>query len=119
MTNPNGAPLDRRRSRRANLATPPLTPTPSVTAKSPDKGQQILKDFARSLSEVLIDITALEVNTMVVERITGDKFMPWEIYRDVYRIDESWLYRDEKGPTCNLHYSLSFFVYSPVSLFLI
>lgn len=96
MTNPNGAPLDRRRSRRANLTTPPLTPTPTVTAKQPaDQGQNILKDFARSLSEVLIDITALEVNTMVVERITGDKFMPWEIYRDLYRIDESWRYRDE------------------------
>jgi hypothetical protein len=34
-----------------------------------------LNEFLQSLGEVLIDITALEVNTMVVERITGDKFI--------------------------------------------
>ncbi|NEO84266.1 MAG: hypothetical protein F6J87_08435 [Spirulina sp. SIO3F2] len=47
-------------------------------------------DFTRSLGEVLIDITALEVNTMVVERITGNKFVAWDVYRELFQIDESW-----------------------------
>ncbi|NES25102.1 MAG: hypothetical protein F6K41_40900 [Symploca sp. SIO3E6] len=44
-----------------------------------------------SLEQVLVDITALEVNTMVVERITGDKFIPWEAYRDLYPISPTYL----------------------------
>ncbi len=50
-----------------------------------------LNEFLQSLGEVLIDITALEVNTMVVERITGDKFIAWEAYRDIYPISEEYL----------------------------
>ncbi|NER22150.1 MAG: hypothetical protein F6J96_15915 [Symploca sp. SIO1C2] len=47
--------------------------------------------FVESLEQVLVDITALEVNTMVVERITGDKFIPWEAYRDLYPISSTYL----------------------------
>jgi fructosamine-3-kinase len=47
------------------------------------------------LGEVLIDITALEVNTMVVERITGDKFIAWEAYRDIYPISQDYLEQQE------------------------
>ena len=52
-----------------------------------------LKDFMKSLSDVLLDITALEVNTMVVEQITGNKFIPWQVYRDVYPISRQYLER--------------------------
>jgi hypothetical protein len=47
------------------------------------------------LGEVLIDITALEVNTMVVERITGDKFIAWEAYREIYPISQQYLEQQE------------------------
>ncbi|NES84689.1 MAG: hypothetical protein F6K10_26605 [Moorea sp. SIO2B7] len=50
-----------------------------------------LNDFVTSLGDVLVDITALEVNTMVVERITGDKFIAWEVYRDLYPICRTYL----------------------------
>ncbi|MDY7012540.1 MAG: hypothetical protein SVX43_02870 [Cyanobacteriota bacterium] len=50
-----------------------------------------LNRFVESLSDVLLDITALEVNTMVVERITGDKFIPWDAYRGLYPIDRAYL----------------------------
>jgi hypothetical protein len=50
-----------------------------------------LDEFLQSLGSVLIDITALEVNTMVVERITGDKFIAWEAYRDIYHISGDYL----------------------------
>ncbi|MGK7878249.1 MAG: hypothetical protein AB4426_34580 [Xenococcaceae cyanobacterium] len=50
-----------------------------------------LNDFVKSLGEVLVDITALEVNTMVVEHITGNNFIAWEVYRDVYPISREYL----------------------------
>lgn len=53
--------------------------------------EQNLNDFLKCLSDVLIDITALEVNTMVVEQITGTKFIPWQVYRDVYPISRQYL----------------------------
>jgi hypothetical protein len=54
-------------------------------------GNRNLNEFLQSLGEVLIDITALEVNTMVVEQITGDKFIAWEAYRDTYPISQDYL----------------------------
>ncbi len=60
-------------------------PAPSNRPVTPRLGRT-LDDFLLSLGEVLIDITALEVNTMVVEQITGEKFIAWEAYRDIYLI---------------------------------
>ena len=51
--------------------------------------------FVQSLREVLQDITVVEVNTMVVESITGDKFMPMDSYREIYTLTSSYL--EEKG----------------------
>ena len=59
-----------------------------------------LQNFLKSLSNVLTDITALEVNTMVVEQITGNKFIPWQVYRDVYPISREYL------ETLGVHHSL-------------
>jgi hypothetical protein len=50
-----------------------------------------LNYFVESLSDVLLEITALEVNTAIVERITGEKFIPWEAYRSLYPIDRAYL----------------------------
>lgn len=69
-------------------------PAPNSRRSTPGLGRN-LDEFLQSLGEVLIDITALEVNTMVVERITGDKFVAWEAYRDIYPISEDYLERHE------------------------
>jgi hypothetical protein len=69
-------------------------PAPNSRRSTPGLGRN-LDEFLQSLGEVLIDITALEVNTMVVERITGDKFVAWEAYRDIYPISEDYLERQE------------------------
>lgn len=69
-------------------------PVPNSRRFTPGLGRN-LDEFLQSLGEVLIDITALEVNTMVVERITGDKFIAWEAYRDIYLISEDYLERQE------------------------
>jgi len=65
-------------------------PVPANQGTSSTLGQTF-NAFVESLEQVLIDITALEVNTMVVERITGDKFIPWEAYRDLYPISPTYL----------------------------
>ena len=44
------------------------------------------QEFLRSLGDVINDITALEVNTMVVAQITGNKFIPEEAYQYIYEI---------------------------------
>lgn len=48
-------------------------------------------EFLHALSNLLPEVTALEVNTMVVEQIAGNKFVPWETYRDIYPISEEYL----------------------------
>ena len=53
--------------------------------------QKKFDGFFQSLGDVLTDITALEVNTMVSKEITGEKFIPWEAYRDLYPINEEYL----------------------------
>lgn len=69
-----------------------MTNLPESTNKRFTPGlNRNLNEFLQSLGEVLVDITALEVNTMVVERITGDKFIAWEAYRDIYPISEEYL----------------------------
>ena len=53
--------------------------------------QKSLDNFVASMGNVLTDITALEVNTMVVNQISGNKFMPWKTYQDIYAIDRAYL----------------------------
>ncbi|MEA5469669.1 hypothetical protein [Spirulina sp. 06S082] len=65
----------------------------NTALRSGEKAGEALQNFARSIGEVLIDITALEVNTMVVDRITGAKFIPWQTYYSVYDINEADLRR--------------------------
>ncbi|MGQ4649089.1 hypothetical protein [Lyngbya aestuarii] len=56
---------------------------------------QSFRDFVQSLGDVLIDITALEVNTMIVEQITGEKFIAWEAYRDIYSVSTAYLEQEK------------------------
>lgn len=67
--------------------SPQSTPMQTRSQVSPT---QVLQDkfntFVNSLGDVLLDITALEVNTMVVSQITGNKFNPEAAYRELYEI---------------------------------
>ncbi|MDB9313640.1 hypothetical protein PN462_11065 [Spirulina sp. CS-785/01] len=60
---------------------------PKKGANTKSKPEQILGNFAQSISEIVVDLTALEINTMVVDRITGDKFIPWQTYCSLYEIN--------------------------------
>lgn len=73
---------------------------PSQVSSDVTSGLQAKFDgFFQSLGNVLSDITALEVNTMVCGEITGAKFIPWETYRDVYPISEQYLERQGIHPS--------------------
>ena len=75
---------NRKRKKTKDLPVPHSSPVTSGLNRN-------LNEFFQSLGEVLIDITALEVNTMVVDQITGDKFIAWEAYRDIYPISQEYL----------------------------
>lgn len=47
--------------------------------------------FLQSLTDILSDITALEVSTIVVEEITPHKFIPRQVYRELYPLSHSFL----------------------------
>ncbi|OKH12154.1 hypothetical protein [[Limnothrix rosea] IAM M-220] len=69
--------------------------------QNPRQLPQQLHEFVRSLGGLLADVSALEINTMVVEQISGNKFTPWEVYRDIYPI--SRVYLEQQGYHPKLH----------------
>lgn len=72
---------------------PPAQANAQLVSKTQTENTADLKEkfntFVQSLGDVLLDITALEVNTMVVSEITGSKFNPESAYRNLYEIANS------------------------------
>ncbi|MEH2069751.1 MAG: hypothetical protein V7K47_16585 [Nostoc sp.] len=60
------------------------------------KARDLLDKLVSSVYVLVDDITALEVNTMVVEQITGAKFNAWQAYQEIYSINDKD-YFDIKG----------------------
>ncbi len=56
----------------------------------------LLDNLVKSVQGLVDDITALEVNTMVVEQINGAKFNAWQAYQTIYSINDPD-YFDERG----------------------
>lgn len=54
----------------------------------PFKARCLLNNLVSSVQVLIEDITALEVNTMVVTRISGSKFNAWEAYQEIYSIHD-------------------------------
>lgn len=78
-------------------------PTPNSKVATPGL-DRTLNQFWESLGEVLIDITALEVNTLVVEHISANKFIAWETYRDIYSISPAYLEQQGIHPSLRDRY---------------
>ena len=62
-------------------------PTNSHNLLSSSKFDQWLT----SINSLLEDIPALEVSTTIVEEITPEVFIPWEIYQGIYQISPAYL----------------------------
>ncbi|MEH2364291.1 hypothetical protein [Nostoc sp.] len=61
-----------------------------------EQATDLLQKVVSSVHGLVDDITALEVNTMVVEQITGSKFNAWQGYEEIYSINDKD-YFDVKG----------------------
>ncbi|MEH1920766.1 hypothetical protein [Nostoc sp.] len=61
-----------------------------------NKARGLLNNLVWSVQTLVSDITALEVNTMVVDRINASKFNAWEAYQEIYSIHDPD-YFDAKG----------------------
>lgn len=59
--------------------------------KVADKAKSLLDRFVGSVGDLLNDITALEVNTMIVAQITGAKFNAWEAYQTMYSVSDLYI----------------------------
>ncbi|MEH2183724.1 hypothetical protein [Nostoc sp.] len=64
--------------------------------KIQEQAKDLLEKVVSSVYELVDDITALEINTMVVEQITGAKFNAWQAYEEIYSINDKD-YFDVKG----------------------
>ncbi|MEH2078981.1 MAG: hypothetical protein V7K89_02880 [Nostoc sp.] len=56
--------------------------------KIQEQAKDLLEKVVSSVHELVDDITALEINTMVVEQITGAKFNAWQAYEEIYSIND-------------------------------
>ena len=62
------------------------SPSEETSLSNQAEIQDKFGEFLNTLSEMLQDFTALEVNTMVVSKITGAKFNPLEAYTIIYQL---------------------------------
>jgi hypothetical protein len=53
-----------------------------------NKARNLLNNLVSSVQTLVSDITALEVNTMVVDRINASKFNAWQAYQEIYSIHD-------------------------------
>ncbi|WP_375469406.1 hypothetical protein [uncultured Nostoc sp.] len=53
-----------------------------------NQARGLLNNLVSSVKTLVSDITALEVNTMVVDRINASKFNAWEAYQEIYSIHD-------------------------------
>ncbi|NJL90517.1 MAG: hypothetical protein HC916_12555 [Coleofasciculaceae cyanobacterium SM2_1_6] len=63
----------------------------SAKSPKPDPNPPPVHNFLKSLGEVLLDITALEVSTIVVNEITPHKFIPRQTYQELYPLCAEFL----------------------------
>lgn len=58
-----------------------------------------LDQWLTSMNSLLEDIPALEVSTTIVEEITPEIFIPWEVYQDIYQISPVYLQEKAIDPS--------------------
>ncbi|MEH2022434.1 hypothetical protein [Nostoc sp.] len=72
-----------------------------MTNKIQEQAKDLLEKLVSSVHGLVDDITALEVNTMVVEQITGAKFNAWQAYEEIYSINDKDYFNDKGIPNPN------------------
>ncbi|BAW95217.1 hypothetical protein NIES970_01190 [[Synechococcus] sp. NIES-970] len=67
--------------------TPPAPPPHTKMTIRQPKPAETMHQFIQSLNQIFWDATTLEVNTMVVETIDGQRFIPRMVYQELYRLN--------------------------------
>jgi len=62
-----------------------------MTDKITKSNNKPLQVFGKDLGDILLNATALEVSTVIVEDLTPTRFIPHEVYRDLYPISNAYL----------------------------
>lgn len=57
-----------------------------------------LEQWLDSLTNSLKEVTALEINTTIVEEITTEQFIPWQVYQEIYIISRRHLQQIQTHP---------------------
>ncbi|ANV87175.1 hypothetical protein [Picosynechococcus sp. PCC 7117] len=73
-------------------------------AKSPQLQPAAMDPFIQALNQVFLDATTLEVSTMVVDAIDGQRFIPQEVYQDLYYLREDTLSQQHYSPDLQAAY---------------
>lgn len=60
--------------------------------------------FAKDLRSILLNATAFEVSTIIVEDLTPTRFIPHEVYRDLYPISNAYLEKQGVDPGLRSRY---------------
>ncbi len=63
-----------------------------------------MHQFIQALNQIFLDATTLEVSTMVVDVIDGQRFMPREVYQDLYHLSEDTLSQQHYSPDLQAAY---------------
>ena len=65
---------------------PKTSPRYDRAIKIKERNSQRLDRWLESLNILVGEIASVEVNTSLVEKITTEKFIPWQVYQQIYTI---------------------------------
>ena len=86
--------------RRKKNQRPKVSSRSNQIVQTKESSSQRLDRWLESLNILLGEIASVEVNTSFVDKITTEKFIPWQVYQDIYAISRANLQKS------NIHLSL-------------
>ncbi|NJN75965.1 MAG: hypothetical protein HC796_06830 [Synechococcaceae cyanobacterium RL_1_2] len=63
-----------------------------------------LQNFINTLGGSLLEMTSIEVNTMVVDEITTERFLPWDTYRQIFILNHEFVNQESFHPSLRNRY---------------
>lgn len=72
--------------------------------KIKEKNSRRLDRWLESLNILVGEIASVEVNTSIVEKITTEKFIPWQVYQNIYGISRLNLEKLNIHSSLRIHY---------------
>ena len=93
-----------KRRARKNQQQPKKIPRYDRAIKIEEKNSQRLDRWLESLNILVGEIASVEVNTSLVEKITTEKFIPWQVYQQLYTVSKLNLEKLNIDSSLHEHY---------------